>query len=62
MLEAARITCPYCGEEFEISVDCSMGGQQYVEDCSVCCQPIDISSEVDIEGNLLGISAQRNDE
>ena len=62
MLEAARINCPYCGEEFEISVDCSMGGQQYVEDCSVCCQPIDINSEVDIEGNLLGISARRNDE
>lgn len=62
MLDAARIICPYCGEEFEISVDCSMGGQQYVEDCMVCCQPIDISSEVDIEGNLLSISTRRNDE
>ncbi|HHJ16640.1 MAG TPA: CPXCG motif-containing cysteine-rich protein [Gammaproteobacteria bacterium] len=62
MLEAARIDCPYCGEAFDISVDCSMGGQQYIEDCPVCCQPIDISTEVDIDGNLLGVKVNRNDD
>ncbi len=63
MLEATRIDCPYCGEEFETSVDCSMDGQQrYVEDCPVCCQPIDITTEVDFDGKLLGMTANRNDE
>ena len=62
MLEATRIDCPYCGEQFEISVDCSMGGQQYVEDCPVCCQPMEIRSDVDPEGTLLGVSAHRNDD
>lgn len=62
MLDATRIGCPYCGEEFEITVDCSMGGQQYVEDCPVCCQPIDLSSDVDIEGNLIQVTPRRNDD
>jgi hypothetical protein len=60
--EASRIDCPYCGEGFEISVDCSAGGQRYVEDCPACCQPIDIATEVDLDGNLLGVRALRNDD
>lgn len=47
MLEAPRIDCPCCGEQFEIRVDCSMGGQQYVEDCPVCCRPIEIRTNDD---------------
>ena len=37
---AAVVTCPYCGEEVEITLD--PGGeeeQEYVEDCEVCCRP-----------------------
>lgn len=62
MLEASRIDCPYCGEAFEISVDCSAGAQQYIEDCPVCCQPIDIATDVDLDGNLRGVQALRNDD
>lgn len=36
------IMCPYCGETIEIELDLSVPEQQYVEDCSVCCQPIAI--------------------
>ncbi len=62
MLDSARIDCPYCGEQFETSIDCSAGGQQYIEDCPVCCQPIEMKTDVDPDGNLLGISALRNDD
>lgn len=34
--------CPYCGETIELQVDASAGSQTYVEDCSVCCRPIEI--------------------
>ncbi len=36
----AAISCPYCGEGFEIVVDPSVAEQAYVEDCYVCCRPI----------------------
>jgi hypothetical protein len=62
MLDASRIDCPYCGEGFDIDVDCSAGSQRYVEDCPVCCQPIEVATDVDFDGTLLGVQAQRNDD
>ncbi len=62
MLETSRIDCPYCGEAFDIDVDCSAGDQEYVEDCPVCCQPIEVHVSVDHEGTLLGVQALRGDD
>jgi hypothetical protein len=62
MIENSRIDCPYCGEGFDIAVDCSAGNEQYIEDCPVCCQPVEIATDIDLDGNLLGVQAQRNDD
>lgn len=35
--------CPYCGEEISMVLDLSVRRQTYVEDCEVCCKPIEIS-------------------
>jgi len=35
------VNCPYCGELIEVMVDPSVPEQQYIEDCSVCCHPIE---------------------
>jgi hypothetical protein len=42
-LRFVEALCPWCGEQLELSVDCSAGDQQYVEDCHVCCAPILVS-------------------
>jgi hypothetical protein len=55
------IECPYCGESFETPVDTSSGSARYVEDCQVCCQPIEFILEVDHAGVLQSLSTQRND-
>ena len=34
--------CPYCGESISILVDGSLDHQEYVEDCEICCNPINI--------------------
>lgn len=49
-LAASNIQCPYCWEMIEITVDCSVESQEYVEDCEVCCQPIVMQITVSIEG------------
>ncbi|KFL34550.1 MULTISPECIES: CPXCG motif-containing cysteine-rich protein [unclassified Sulfurospirillum] len=37
------ITCPYCWENFSIFIEPSCEvGESYVEDCYVCCRPIEI--------------------
>ncbi len=43
-LTEKTIQCPYCGESIEILVDSSVGDQEYIEDCQVCCCPIVISA------------------
>ncbi len=36
----AEVACPYCGETVVIGLDPGGGaGQEYVEDCQVCCRP-----------------------
>lgn len=42
MLPARSIECPYCGETIELVIDSSVEHQRYVEDCSVCCRPIEV--------------------
>jgi len=54
------VQCPYCGESFDTAVDVSSGSFSYVEDCRVCCQPIDLAGEVDTAGALIGVTANRD--
>ena len=35
-------TCPYCWQEISMVLDISIPSQTYVEDCEVCCQPIEV--------------------
>lgn len=56
MTETITIHCPYCGEAYETVVDASAGSQRYVEDCAVCCRPIEIALRVGDDGELLDVS------
>jgi len=46
-LSEKTIHCPFCAERLSILLDLSAGGQSYVEDCQVCCRPMQISYEVE---------------
>ena len=36
--------CPYCGEELSVRLDISGGSKQsFIQDCEVCCRPIQIT-------------------
>ncbi|TMO08485.1 CPXCG motif-containing cysteine-rich protein [Pseudoalteromonas sp. S327] len=39
-LTEKSISCPYCGESIEVLLDAADIGEQYIEDCQVCCKPI----------------------
>ena len=34
--------CPYCWKEISMLLDSSLVGTEYVEDCEICCNPINI--------------------
>lgn len=52
MLPAETVQCPYCGETIELLIDDSVDRQSYIEDCSVCCRPIDVEVCVGEHGEL----------
>jgi transcription elongation factor Elf1 len=53
-----KIGCPYCGETVEIVLDLSAGSQSYMEDCQVCCQPMQVSFAAE-DGELQAIRVER---
>jgi hypothetical protein len=55
------VECPYCGEPFETLIDTSAGSTSYIEDCHICCRPIEMNLEVGMEGELNSLTPQRSD-
>ncbi len=42
--------CPCCGEPISVPVDPSQGTRQsFIEDCAVCCRPLQIQIRLDPE-------------
>lgn len=52
MLPVKTADCPYCGETIELVIDDSVLQQSYIEDCFVCCRPINVDVEVDVDGDI----------
>jgi hypothetical protein len=61
ILHETRIRCPYCGESVTVLIDRSVAIQEYVEDCTVCCQPITLVIAAGPGGHPQ-VQARREDE
>lgn len=48
--------CPYCWEDISMLLDPSVS-TSYVEDCEVCCNPIEVSTSFS-DGNLENFRAR----
>ncbi len=57
--------CPYCGEPISIVVDLSaLEGQastNFIEDCEVCCRPIDFTAAITGTGGVELMAQDEND-
>jgi hypothetical protein len=48
-----QISCPYCGEVIDLLVDGSVPQQSYIEDCPVCCRPMNVDVSVSPDGAVV---------
>jgi hypothetical protein len=62
MTTSEWISCPYCGEEFELLVDGSVEEQEYIEDCYVCCRPILLTIVMNEVGEVVSVLARHENE
>lgn len=60
-LSEQPVTCPFCGEPISIVVDHSIGEQEYIEDCQVCCRPLLLSISIDENGEASVIARNENE-
>ncbi len=42
MTEEYFFFCPYCWQQISFILDLSVAEQTYIEDCEVCCNPIEV--------------------
>lgn len=42
-MEEYFFQCPYCWEQISMLVDTSQNHQSYIEDCEICCNPIQLT-------------------
>lgn len=57
--EFVELQCPWCGEVCGAHVDLTDRSRVYIEDCQVCCQPIEVTLEVSDAGELRQASTSR---
>lgn len=51
--EDCFINCPYCLESIKVRIDLTGGQNQFLTyDCEVCCRPIIIRVEINIDGAI----------
>lgn len=60
LLQEHSLHCPYCGEPVTVLVDASVPEQRYIEDCEVCCRPMELSVQVSADGEVLVDAADEN--
>jgi transcription elongation factor Elf1 len=60
-LQETTVSCPYCGENITVLVDGSVQEQQYIEDCEVCCQPMNIQVRISSNGEFQVEARHEND-
>jgi hypothetical protein len=51
-------SCPYCGERISMVLETSVRDQTYIEDCEVCCRPIQLRYSVE-DDELIAFEARR---
>jgi hypothetical protein len=58
-LESVTVSCPYCGEPTEVDIEVLEEAQSFIEDCTVCCRPIQLEATPGEEG--MDVVASRSD-
>ncbi|NRA67283.1 MAG: CPXCG motif-containing cysteine-rich protein [Pseudobacteriovorax sp.] len=51
-----QFQCPWCGEINDSFFDISEGNTSYIEDCQVCCRPINLRFWVDENGDFKAVA------
>ncbi len=46
LIEEHHFDCPACGAPISVLLDLSVTDQSYIEDCEICCRPLEITVRI----------------
>ncbi|NVK31316.1 MAG: CPXCG motif-containing cysteine-rich protein [Gammaproteobacteria bacterium] len=61
MSESIQVPCPFCWQANDIWFDPEEVGNVIVQDCSTCCQPIDVKLSIDHLDQLVAVADHPDD-
>ena len=53
------LPCPWCGEVYGSMLDLTDASRCFIEDCQVCCRPIEVSLEINESGELQQVTTRQ---
>jgi hypothetical protein len=53
----AFVQCPFCWETFELEIDTTQGSYETIEDCTVCCRPMNLRVECE-PGEVFSVESE----
>lgn len=56
------ITCPFCGHHLHIEIEVTEDDQEYIEDCSNCCNPVHLKVQKDRQHHCIRLFVDADDE
>ena len=59
MEDYANVQCPFCAQQFELSIDTTQSTQQFITDCEVCCRPFLVTAECE-PGEVVSVRVDEN--
>jgi len=59
---SSQVQCPYCWESIDVTIDNCGENQQYIEDCQVCCRPINFEIIIENETQQVQINVYAEDD
>ena len=59
MVICESVSCPFCGQSFELAVDTSVPSQRFTTDCEVCCRPFEVAAECE-PGEIISLEVISN--
>ena len=60
-MEEHFFQCPHCWGNISMLFDASVSNQLYIEDCEICCNPIEINPVFD-NAELIRLNINRTDQ
>lgn len=56
------IHCPHCDHKFNITLDATLGDQNFYDDCPACCHAIHLDMQVDHVHQKIHLFVDADDE